>query len=211
MTRALVYAALVIAGYLLGSIPSGVIAGRLAGVDVRKHGSGNIGTTNVLRTLGRKASAAVFAADFGKGALAVLAALLVTFNPLVASACGVAAVVGHNWSIFLRFTGGRGVATAFGALLLISPPAFGIVLVVGAAIMSLSRYVSLGSIAGAALTPLVIAALVMAGVQPAAHLIYGVAIAVIVVYRHRPNIQRLLSGTEHKIGEKTRPAGPESL
>ncbi|MCL5256562.1 MAG: glycerol-3-phosphate 1-O-acyltransferase PlsY [Chloroflexi bacterium] len=207
MTKEITYAALVIISYLLGSIPSGVIAGRLAGVDIRKHGSGNIGTTNVLRTLGRKASAAVFVADFGKGLLPVVAAQLITSEPLVVAACGVAAVVGHSWSAYLGFTGGRGVATGFGALLLISPLTFVVVLMASAVVISTWRYVSLGSITGAALTPVVMAILVITGLQPAASLLFGVGIAAMVIYRHRPNIERLLAGTEHKLGDKVGAAG----
>lgn len=200
-------ASLIVLSYLLGSIPSGVIVARSAGIDLRKYGSGNTGATNVLRTMGRKASAVVFFADFLKGLIPVLAALLVTNDPLIVSLCGLAAILGHSKSIFLRFAGGRGVATAFGALLVISPWTVLAVVVVGVPLILATKYVSLGSISAAIVGPITMIVLVALGVQAAAYLLYIIPASAVIIIRHWDNIGRLLSGTEHKLGEKVEVRG----
>jgi glycerol-3-phosphate acyltransferase PlsY len=204
---------LVALGYLLGAIPIGLLIGRwLRGIDIRQFGSHRTGATNALRTLGARAAAAVFALDVAKGAVAVLLARWLSADASsnsaewVAAAAGFAAIVGHNWSVFIGFSGGRGVATSTGALLALQPLAALIVAPIVALVMWRSRYVSLGSISGASLVPVIVAALVLFDVSGAgaAHLAYGLAAGTLVVAAHRDNIARLRAGTERKIGQKER-------
>ena len=182
------------AGYLLGSIPFGMLVTRLAGVgDIRTIGSGNIGATNVLRT-GRKGLAALTVAlDAGKGTLAVLVAL--GFGPDIAIVTALGAILGHMFPVWLKFLGGKGVATGFGVLLALSWP---VALAVGAAwltIVSATRYSSLGAlIASAAAVPL---AYWLADPQRAE---FAIVLAVLIWFRHGPNIRRLIRGEEAKIG-----------
>ena len=199
------FVAVVIGSYLIGSIPSGLVIGRLKGVDVRQYGSGNIGTTNVLRTLGARYGAIVLVADVLKGVIAVVLGRYIIGTPTGEMAAGFAAVAGHDWSLFLKFKGGRGVATSLGALLpMIMPaPLTGIIgLGVFAVIIALTRYVSLGSIVGS------VAAVVAMGVflgldrVPWQYLVYIVVVVALIIYQHRDNIGRLASGTESKLGQK---------
>jgi glycerol-3-phosphate acyltransferase PlsY len=203
-------------GYLLGSIPCGLIAAKLTGgADVRKIGSGKTGATNVLRGGGKKAALLTVIGDLAKGAVAVIIAMLLvgsqelswgslTLDVHIAQViAGLTAVVGHNWSVFIKFQGGRGITTFFGALLAIYYPVAlgcGGVIVVGVAL--LTRYASLGSISGAIFSFLIMLALVLLINMPAEYLIYtGVGMGLI-IFRHRDNIQRLRAGTERKLGEK---------
>jgi len=194
-------------GYLLGSIPFGVlIARRSARVDVRQFGSGRMGATNVLRVAGKKAAALVTILDLSKGILAVVfAGLIFSGDYLMVSAqvaAALAAVAGHNWSVFLRFKGGRGVATFFGGLFFLCPWAAlfgGAVLIIG---VGLTRYVSLGSIAGALGTCAILIPLTIIKGFPIEYLVYTLIGATFIIVMHRDNIARLLSGTERKIGEK---------
>lgn len=204
-------------GYLLGSIPFGVIIGRRsARVDVRRYGSGRMGATNVLRVAGKKAAALVFILDLSKGILAVVfAGLIFSEENLMVSGSGLwwlarsaqvvaalAAVAGHNWPVFLKFKGGRGVATFFGGLLILSPSAAlfgGGVLILGA---GLTRYVSLGSIAGVVGTCAILIPLTIINASPVEYLVYALIGAIFIIIMHRDNIARLISGTERKIGEK---------
>lgn len=200
------YFGVVIASYLVGAIPAGFIMVRLMkGEDIRTYGSGRTGATNTRRVLGNKAFAVVMLADVAKGALVVLLArwLLQTQVAEVLAALG--AVVGHNWSIYLRGTGGRGVSTAMGGLLAMSPLGMVIVLAVGVPVILISRYVSLGSIIGAAVSALVMGLLAAFAGQPILYFVYALIAALLVIYQHRDNIQRLLAGEERKL-EKT--AGP---
>jgi len=209
------FVAVVIMGYLLGSIPCGVLVGKhKAGVDVRQYGSGMMGATNVLRTVGGKAATAVVGLDLAKGALAVVFAGLIVgesymvvgnlgFGKLVAQVmAALAAVAGHNWSVFLKFKGGRGVATFFGGLIALCPVVGvfgGEVLIIGA---GLSRYVSLGSIAGAVGTYAVLVPLIIVNGFPIAYLVYAFIGTVIVIVMHRDNIARLMAGKERKLFDK---------
>ncbi len=194
-------------GYLLGSIPFGVIIGRRsAKVDVRQYGSGRMGATNVLRVAGKKAAALVTILDLSKGILAVVfAGLIFSEEYLMVSAqvvAALAAIAGHNWSVFLRFKGGRGVATFFGGLFFLCPWAAlfgGAVLIIG---VGLTRYVSLGSIAGALGTCAILVPLTIISGFPIEYLVYTLIGATFIIVMHRDNIARLLSGTERKIGEK---------
>ncbi len=209
------FVAVVILGYLLGSIPFGVWIGkRRAGVDVRRRGSGKTGATNVLRTVGSKAAAAVLALDMLKGVLAVIfASLIVDKSYLVVGSFGIgvlvaqvlaalAAVAGHIWPVFLKFKGGRGVAPFFGGLIVMYPLAalFGSeVLIIGA---GLTRYMALGSIAGTVGAYAVLVPLTILHGFPIEYLAYTLVGAIIVFIMHRDNIARLLSGKERKLGEK---------
>ena len=201
------FAAVVLIGYLLGSIPFGVIISkRSAKVDVRDYGSGKTGATNVARVAGMKAAALVTILDGLKGLLAVVfASLIFGGGWLVEGAqvlAALAAIAGHKWPVFIRFKGGRGVATFFGGLLALCPPAalFGLeVLIIGAA---LTRYASLGSIAGAVGTYAILVPLTIINGFPIEYLAYTLIGAIFIIVMHRDNISRLLSGTERKLGEK---------
>ena len=209
------FVAVVIVGYLLGSIPCGyLIARRQAKVDVRQYGSGKMGATNVLRTAGRRSAAMVAMLDVLKGMLAVVFAGLIVgkgylvvggfgFGTLVAEVlAALAAIVGHNWSVFLKFRGGRGVATFFGGLIVLCPPAAifgGEIIIIGA---GLTRYVSLGSLAGAVGSYAVLVPLTIMNGFPIEYLFYALAGTIIIFVMHRDNIARLISGNERKLGEK---------
>jgi len=209
------YFAAVIVGYILGSIPFGLlVARRTANVDVREFGSGKTGATNVLRTAGKKAAALAVVLDLSKGALAVVfAGLIVGKTYLVVGNFGLgsvlaqvlaaaAAVAGHNWSIFLKFRGGSGVATFFGGFIALCPVVAlfgGEIIVIGA---SLTRFVSLGSIAGVVGTYAILVPLTVFNGFPLEYLVYALLGTFMIIYMHRGNIARLLAGKERKLGEK---------
>jgi glycerol-3-phosphate acyltransferase PlsY len=203
----LIAAALV--GYLLGSIPSGLLIGRwLAGVDIRQFGSGRTGATNAMRSLGARGFALTFAADAGKAVLAVLIARALAPDALELRAEAVAAlgaIVGHNWSIFIGFGGGRGVATSFGAMAMLYWPGALVGLVAAAILIGTTRYVSLGSLGGTIVGLIVAIGAVLAGAQPIVLAELALAVAALVIWQHRDNIQRLLAGTERRIGQRTEP------
>jgi glycerol-3-phosphate acyltransferase PlsY len=217
------FIAVIIIGYLLGSIPSGVVVSKLlAKVDVREYGSGKTGMTNVLRTAGKKAAALVFFLDLLKGALAVIfAGLIVGRNYLVIGGdfglgllvaqvlAALASIVGHNWSIFLGFKGGRGVLTFFGGLFALCPVAAlfgGEVFIIGA---GLTRFASFGSIAGVVGTYSILIPLTIFNGFPLEYLIYTLIGTILIVIMHRENIIRLLSGKERRLGEKAKPVKSE--
>lgn len=190
-------AGLVVA-YLVGAIPVGFLVARVRGLgDIRGHGSGNIGATNVLRTMGKAAAAATLLGDVAKGALAVWLGSMV--SPGGAAAAAVAAVAGNCWPVFLGFRGGKGVATGSGALLVLVPWAVLPAALVWIAVTASFRYVSLASVLAALCVPLGAA---MLG-YPWASAGACAVIAAIIVLRHRENIGRLLSGTERRFGERT--------
>ena len=191
------YLLVALVGYLLGSIPTGLFIGKwLCNIDIRQYGSKNIGTTNMFRTLGPKAASIVLVGDMGKGMLAVIFANLLSDYQLALSLTGgLAAVLGHNYPIFLNFKGGRGVATAFGVLCLLQPKVVMIVFPVWLAIVFTTRYVSLGSVLAAFVAP--IAAWWFDYQLPL--IIFTTCAAAFVIIRHKENIGRLLSGTESKI------------
>lgn len=186
-----------VACFVLGSVPFGLLIGRWwARVDVRDSGSGNIGTTNVLRTIGPLPAAVVLVLDAAKGWLPVIAASGFGFSHPVVAVAALAAVAGHSWSVFLNFKGGRGVATAFGVLIGLSPVSALVLVLVFALIVGFSRYVSLGSIVASALLPVALAVFH----APAAYIVLGAILGVVSVLRHMPNIRRLLAGTENRFG-----------
>jgi glycerol-3-phosphate acyltransferase PlsY len=186
---------LLLAGsYLLGSLPTGLLLGKVYGIDVRKEGSGNIGATNLYRTLGRKVGVMTLVGDCLKGMLPVLAVKYSSLPFEYAAWVGLAAFCGHVFSIFLRFRGGKGVATALGVFLALSPIAVAIALGVFIALMLIWRYVSLGSISAAAVMPIAVWALGGERVL----IVVTMLIAVVVIVRHIENIKRLVAGTENR-------------
>jgi acyl phosphate:glycerol-3-phosphate acyltransferase len=192
-------------GYLIGSIPFGLIAGKIKGIDIRKVGSGNIGATNIYRALGTWPALMVFALDLLKGTLAVYIAtvLLPIDTPILPREyhiilSGIAAVCGHMFSIFLNFKGGKGAATSLGILLGITPDLFGIAILYVILCIAITRYVSITSITGVAL----IAILMVIFHEPQAYILATVIVAALMIYKHIPNIKRLLAGTEPKIWGK---------
>jgi glycerol-3-phosphate acyltransferase PlsY len=194
--------------YLVGSIPFGLLAGKLvAKVDIRDYGSGKIGMTNVLRTAGVTAAAVVLLLDMGKAVSVVVVARLLFDSYGVEAVAALAVIFGHNWPVFIGFRGGRGTASGWGGLLILSPIAGLIATVIGVSLVGLTRYVSLGSIAAAALGSVVLIVLAMVGFEPLAYSWYGIIGGTLIVVRHRDNIQRLLNGTERKIGHKADLAG----
>ena len=195
------YALVILVSYLLGSIPSGLVLGKLRGKDVRQYGSGNIGSTNVLRTVGIREGVMVLAADVLKGVVAVVIGRYIIGTPAGEMAGGLAAVAGHDWSIYIRFQGGRGVATAAGALIAMSPAVAGAGIGIFIIVVALTRYVSLGSMTAAIGAVAVMGALTALDREPVESLIYIGIAAALIVFQHRDNIGRLLSGTESKLGD----------
>ncbi len=198
-------------GYLFGSFPSGYLIGRFAGVDVRKVGSGNIGATNILRVLGKRYGYTVFFLDAFKGFAAVrLVHFLVGRIPATreiaiyfATTAAVACIVGHAFPAWLRFKGGKGVATSAGAIFGLTPIAAFVVLIVWIVAFEVSRYVSVASIAAAIALPITVAALIFTGVMQGTFLFYVTfALTVLVVWRHRSNFARLRAGTEQRFSRK---------
>lgn len=182
--------------YILGSIPNGLFFGKLIWhVDLREHGSHNIGATNAWRTLGKGAGFLIFLLDFLKGFFSVGIGSLMVGTPLALVLGGVFAIVGHSCSLFLKFKGGKGVATGLGVIVMLMPVPALIVFLVWLGIVKLSGYVSLGSIIAAALVPL----LAWGMNYPSEYIGFGVLAAAFIIIRHQTNIGRLLSGTESKI------------
>ncbi|TAK76968.1 MAG: glycerol-3-phosphate 1-O-acyltransferase [Dehalococcoidia bacterium] len=192
----------VVAGYLIGGIPFGLLVGRLAGVgDVREYGSGKIGFTNSLRTVGLKWALLVVAGDIAKGAAAVLVGRLLFDEPWSAALAGVAAVLGHIYPVFAGFRGGRGVSTAFGAFLAVSPPAALAVVAFSLVVLYLFRYASLMSVVGVFVGFVVVILLVATHRLAGPYAVFAVFTMLAVEVSHRGNIRRLLAGTEPKLGQ----------
>ena len=200
----LLWLALLVLAYLLGSIPTGLWLGKLvAGVDVRQEGSHKTGATNVLRVLGVRAGVAVAALDVLKGVVAVLAVQAVTHDAYFAAVAGVLAIVGHVWPVLAGFDGGRGVSTSAGAVLALAPlPFLGAFLVI-AGVVLLTRYVSLGSIAAACLVGPLAALLLGHGPESDAALIVALIGGSLVVVKHSDNLHRLLHGEERRFTGKS--------
>ena len=190
------YLLMSVLSYLVGSIPSGLILGKLFWhTDLRKYGSHNIGATNAWRTLGKVPGIIVFLADSLKGQAGVLLGLSLVGTPLAAVIGGLLAIVGHSFSLFLRFHGGKGVATSLGVLTMLMGNVTLIVFVLWFTIVYMTRYVSLGSVVAGVLTP-ILAALFA---YPMEYIVFTVIAALLVIVRHRENIKRLMNGTENKI------------
>ena len=203
------YAVLAVAAYLLGSIPTGYLAGRAKGIDIRTVGSGNVGATNVSRALGKTAGALVLVVDVLKGYAACIwlsdtALGLMKLPANDAELCrivaGTAAVLGHDFTCWLKFKGGKGIATSAGVFFALAPLALGIALGVWIVVFALSRYVSVASIAAAVALPAAVWML------PPYNLLLGIATTVLgllAIAKHKGNIERLLNGTERRFGKKT--------
>ena len=191
-------ALLVILSYLLGSVPSGLIIGKLSGLDVRNAGSGNIGATNVARLLGKTGGLLTLVADMAKGLIPVLAVQQMGLGDPIAALVGIAAFVGHLYPVFLNFKGGKGVATGFGVLLGLAPLAATILLVIFAAVAFSTRIVSLSSMVTAVAAPL----LLWLFYYSPTYIMMATLMAIMIVFRHYANIQRLLNGTEPRFGTR---------
>ena len=196
------YIIIIIIAYLLGNISTSyIVAKRLTGVDIRTQGSGNAGSTNVLRTLGKKAGAMTFLGDVLKGIMAVVIAQIIArlagIDVVTAGYVAVVGVVsGHNWPAFLGFRGGKGVATSLGAMIAVNPIialiCFGIFLLIAAT----TKYVSLASVLGISTSPII-----MIFIQNKKGILVTLFLAISVIYTHRENLKRLIKGTERKIGQ----------
>ncbi len=187
---------ILILSYLIGSIPFGYIFAKLVGkTDIRKHGSGNIGATNVLRVMGWKLALTVFILDMLKGYMVVFWAEAVTSSSMLPLAAGIFVMLGHSFPIFLRFKGGKAAATAIGVLFALSGWVALTLIIVAIIILALTRYVSLASILGSLVVPLFFW---LFGFD-LSYIIFGLAAAALVVVRHQANIKRLLNGTESKL------------
>ena len=200
-----------VAAYLIGGLPWGLIlARRLRGVDLRQYGSGKTGMTNTARTLGWRMAFVVLALDVLKGVAAVWLARLLTGDATVEALAGIAAIVGHCWSPYIGFSGGRGVASGIGGALALAPWTLLLTLPPGLLVRWLTRYVSLASLLGAVLVGVGLVLGSLLGALPPAYSLFGVVGAALVVGKHHDNIRRLLAGTERKLGEQvavTPPAG----
>ncbi len=227
----MVYLLAILLAYLIGAFPSGVVVVRIArGFDVRTVGSRRSGATNVLRASGLPSAIIVFVLDVFKGTGAVWlgqwmagstalherwqavvgrAATWPLAGPVpttwIALLCGLAAIAGHNWPVYIRFKGGRGVATTFGTCLPLAPALIAVVFVISAAIAFSTRYMSLGSVVGAALIPVAMLGQVLLGLAPWGAVFYGVAVGGLIIFQHLDNVARLRAGTERKIGEAVKP------
>lgn len=215
MIIALKLAVIAVVAYLLGSIPFGLIISKgIAHVDIRKYGSGNIGATNVMRTVGLKLAIVVGILDLAKAALAVGAAMLIIGeDPVMVFGydihmqtaqvlAALMAMAGHNWSVFLKFKGGKGVATFIGGLMVINPIVALVGSGIGILIALITKYVSLGSMIGATTILLIVAALTVLCLTAPIYLAYILVAVGLIIFQHRTNIQRLQAGKELKLGTK---------
>ena len=200
------YIIVIVLAYLLGSVIFSVlISKKMAGFDVREKGSGNAGSTNVLRTVGKKAAALTLVCDCLKGVFAVLIAVIAgkiatnTDGSLLVQLAGLAVVLGHTFPIFFGFKGGKGVATSLGVLLIINWQIGLICLVFALTVMALSRIVSLGSIAAAVLFPVLTIFIHSHYIVSGNYIVFGILLGAFVIFNHRANVKRLLAGTENKL------------
>ena len=203
------YIIVAIGAYLLGSISfSVIISKKMAGFDVREKGSGNAGTTNMLRTVGKKGAAITLICDILKGVVAILIAILIekmvegSNGALLVQVAGVAVILGHTFPIFFKFKGGKGVATSLGVLIMSNWQIGLICLVFALILIALTQMVSVGSIAAAILYPVLTLFIPQNYIVPGNYLIYSIILAVLIVFNHRENVKRLLNGTENKISFK---------
>jgi acyl phosphate:glycerol-3-phosphate acyltransferase len=206
-----IFAIVAVLSYLIGSFPTGYVAGRIAGIDIRTVGSGNVGATNVLRALGKRFGYPVFLIDFAKGLAAVLLSRLVAKNAgsnensieLAATLAGICAVLGHTFPLWLKFSGGKGVATSIGALFALMPLAAAIMCIVWIATFEITRYVSLASVIAAIALPISVAVMFfLKHLNTQVLLYFSLCLAAVVVVRHRSNLSRLAKGTEPRFVKK---------
>jgi len=191
------YLLLIAAGFVLGSIPFGIIIAKAKGVDLKKVGSGNIGATNVLRSLGTGPAVLTLLGDILKGTMAVALGRYFSVGPLFEGLIGISAILGHNFSLFLKFRGGKGVATSIGVIGIFVPPAALITVFVWLASVVVFRYSSLGALISFSVLPFAVALLDNREKLPVA-----LFITFLIFFRHRDNIRRLLSGNERRIGQR---------
>jgi acyl phosphate:glycerol-3-phosphate acyltransferase len=189
---------LLIAAFVLGSIPFGIITAKVKGIDLKKVGSGNIGATNVLRSLGKWPAVITLLGDILKGTLAVAIGKYSGVEPPYEGLIGIAAISGHSFSIFLGFKGGKGVATSLGVLLMYTPHAALVTLIVWIGVVLFTKYSSLGAIVSFALLPLNI---MLFDFQDKTKFFISILISLFIIIRHKDNIRRLMKGTERKIGQ----------
>jgi acyl phosphate:glycerol-3-phosphate acyltransferase len=185
-------------GYFVGSIPFAYLLSRHRGIDLRRAGSGNVGASNVLRTSGVRAALLAMLLDGAKGTIAVMMAQLLSLGIVASVVAACASIVGHVYPVWLRFRGGKGVATAAGAFVMLAPEALGIAAVVFLLAVVVTRFISVGSIAGALTLALVATVTDVPGVVA----IGATASTIIIIYRHRENLVRLVAGTERRIGQR---------
>lgn len=190
-------ALLIISAFILGSIPVGVMIAKAKGVDLKKVGSGNIGATNVLRSLGRWPAALTLLVDILKGTTVVAAGRYFGAGPFYEGLIGLSAVLGHNFSIFLGFRGGKGVATSLGVLSLYSPQTALFTFVIWLVVVLTTRYSSLGALVSFGLLPLNIALF-----DSKEKLLVAILMTALIIIRHRDNIRRLIKGTERRVGQR---------
>ncbi len=195
----MVYIILAVAFYCFGCISTGYIGGKInSNIDIRKYGSGSSGATNAFRVLGTKAGIITFISDVVKGAVASLVGLWVG-GITGAIICSTAVVLGHNWPLFLKFKGGKGIATTTGTIIVLNPIIGISLLGLGILVIALTRYVSLGSITATSAYPIVVFALQL----PTEIKIYAVIVCILAILRHISNIKRLIKGNERKFGTRT--------
>ncbi len=192
---------LIIISFILGSIPFGVIIAKVRGVDLKKVGSGNIGATNVLRAMGKGYAVITLLGDMLKGAAAVAIGNYLSVGPVYEGVMGLSAILGHNFSLFLGFRGGKGVATSIGVLLIYSPKIAILTLIIWLVMALVTRYSSLGAIVSFGLLPFNIYMFEDPKLK-AAKLLIAAMITLLILFRHIENIGRLIKGTERKIGER---------
>lgn len=192
----------IVIGYFLGTIPTGYLVARVRGVNIQEVGSGNIGATNVLRALGVLPAIIVVVLDPLKGAVAALLPSLLGADAWTVALTGLAAVLGNNFNVLLRLRGGKGIATSIGVFLVIDPMTSLLCLTIGLFTILISRYVSLGSLVGMFSLPLFVLA---GGSFLVPHLFLAISLTLLAIFRHRENIQRLLNGTERRLGAKAAP------
>lgn len=190
---------IIIISYSLGSIPTAYLVGRIFGkVDIRTIGSGNVGASNVFRAVGKTAGISVLIVDILKGFLPVYLVHYLGYDMLTMITAGLGAIIGHVWTIFLKFKGGKGVATGVGVFLGLAPLPVLIILSVFIVVVAISKYISLGSIIGAFLLPL----LLFLFERERVIINFGIVVSLLIVIRHIPNIKRLITGQEHKFNSK---------
>lgn len=197
----------VLVAYVVGATPFGYLAGKVKGIDIRQHGSGNIGATNVLRVLGKPVGITVLVLDMLKGLLPVLLSQWVTDSSAIHIATAIAAILGHNYTFWLGFKGGKGIATTAGAILPILPWALLAAVVGWIIVLFTTRYVSVASIAAALLIPIELAVETwLTGKWNAAVFGFGLFVCLLAIWKHRSNIARLRRGEENRFGKKPAPA-----
>ena len=208
------YIIVAVIAYLIGSINFSIILSkRMAGFDIREKGSGNAGTTNMLRSVGKKAAVITLICDILKGVVSILIAVLAgkiiknLDNALLVQLAGIFVIIGHTFPVFFKFKGGKGIATALGVLLMINWQIGLICLIFALVLMALTKMVSVGSIAAAILFPILVAFIDQNYIVPTSnsnwsYLVFSIIVALLVIFNHRANVQRILNGTENKISFK---------